>query len=416
VSHDAGPVADPLADLRAALEQGDPSAFAGHFAAGGWIRVPRPSGDLVLQGPDEIARAGHELRTLLGGLSWTPSQRFLSAGQVVEQADVQAWLTGEPESDEIRVSMRVVIAFDPSGGIGSLTLWIDWAALNDPLGVASPLGAASALVAHARAQDGRGLQVFQPPTDSLPVITTPVAAPARPAPNRSVRPPAGVLWWRQHRGTLAGAVMAVLAVVVLGWVAQTVLRSPTGADLLAAQTGSETSVATGSASAGSGSAGSGAGGSGSVGSGSAGQATGAPSAVARVPVITQEQPSAQPTVQAGPQYKFRSDLLFRTNSTDLSGTARELLKAVATQARGVTGTIQINGYTDNVGTDQHNRKLSRDRATAVAEALQEYLTGSTGSQVRLAPQGFGETHPFRSNATAAGRSQNRRVVVVLPKQ
>jgi outer membrane protein OmpA-like peptidoglycan-associated protein len=389
VSHAPDPPADPLAELRAALEQGDPSAFAGHFAADGWVRVPRPAGDLVLQGPDEITRAGHELRSRLGGLSWTPSQRFLSAGQVVEQAQVRAWPTTDPQTDEIRVSMRAVIALTPAGGIGSLTLWIDWAALDDPLGVRSPLGAASALVAHARAQDGRGLQVIQsgPPTDALPLIAGP-----EPEPSRSVRPPAGVLWWRQHRGTLAGSVMAVLAALVLGWVVQTVLRSPARTQLSSASIEPAPERA--------------------------GIATGAPAPRPKVPVITRELPSTRPTVQAGPQYKFRSDLLFRTNSKDLSATARRLLEDVAAQARarGVTGTIQINGYTDDVGTDRHNRILSRQRATAVAEALQEYLTGSTGSQVNLLPQGFGETHPFRSNATAAGRSQNRRVVVVLPKR
>jgi outer membrane protein OmpA-like peptidoglycan-associated protein len=388
---------DPLAALRTAMEQRDPAGFARCFPDGGGLRLPRPDGDIVLQEPDQIAEAAHELRVMLGDLAWTPSQRFLSSGQVVEEGVVRARMTGasRPE-DEIRVPMRAVADLDPAGGIGSLTLWLDWAALDDPLGVHSPLGAASVLVAHARARDARGLQVIEsaPPGDGRSVqqvSPTPATRPARPA--------AGVLWWRRYRDTVAGCVMAALAVIVLGWVALGVMHS------LATR---NRSTATGTL----------------IGSAAEAQAGGGrandelparPGSRADLPVITPESASARPTVQRGMQFRFRSDLLFETNSTRLSEAARARLRNLAgtVRARRVIGTIQINGYTDDRGSTEFNLRLSKDRATAVAEALQGYLSGS---RVELAPQAFGESHPAAANDTPEGQSRNRRVVVVLPEK
>jgi outer membrane protein OmpA-like peptidoglycan-associated protein len=384
---------DPLSELREALRLRDPDAFAACFSADGWMRVPRPEGDIAFRSPQEIARAGHELRDTLADLTWTPSQRFLSAGQVVEEAVVRARTVDDsgPAGGQIQVSMRVVTALDPAGGIGSLTLWIDWAALRDPLGVDSARGAASALVAQVRARDARGLQVIEGASEPEPSAVL-VDVPTRP--ERSARPPAVVLWWRQHRRTVAGTVMAVLAVAVLGWVGQSVLKP--SANRPPAAIG-PTASATASP-------------------GSSGSATGAPTPTAKttvLPSITRAKPSTKPTVQAGKQVTLRSDVLFETGSTKLTTSAWSTLRELAAgvQTNHLTGTIQINGYTDNVGGTELNEQLSDDRATAVAEALQSYLVGSP---VILMPQAFGESDPTASNATAKGRAANRRVTVVLP--
>lgn len=73
--------------------------------------------------------------------------------------------------------------------------------------------------------------------------------------------------------------------------------------------------------------------------------------------------------------------------------------------------IQINGHTDNVGSDQDNLKLSNDRAKAVYDYLvQKGINGE-----RLQFKGFGESRPLAGNETAEGRQQNRRTeFVVLP--
>jgi OOP family OmpA-OmpF porin len=67
--------------------------------------------------------------------------------------------------------------------------------------------------------------------------------------------------------------------------------------------------------------------------------------------------------------------------------------------------VQVAGYTDSVGTDEYNQGLSERRANAVLE----YLSTHGIDASRLSAVGFGESNPVADNATADGRSQNRRV-------
>ena len=64
------------------------------------------------------------------------------------------------------------------------------------------------------------------------------------------------------------------------------------------------------------------------------------------------------------------------------------------------GTVQVDGYTDDVGTPASNISLSRDLALAVARVLQLALAGIP---ITLQPQGFGEASPVATNATPEGR-------------
>ena len=69
--------------------------------------------------------------------------------------------------------------------------------------------------------------------------------------------------------------------------------------------------------------------------------------------------------------------------------------------------LDIEGHTDNVGTDEFNQKLSEDRAKSVYT----YFTGKGVGTDRIISKGFGESQPKADNKTAAGRAQNRRVVM-----
>ena len=77
----------------------------------------------------------------------------------------------------------------------------------------------------------------------------------------------------------------------------------------------------------------------------------------------------------------------------------------------MTGTIQINGYTDNLGSVGYDIPLSGARALAVARVLQSALAGRP---VTLVPQGFGQANPVAPNTNDASRARNRRVTIVLP--
>jgi outer membrane protein OmpA-like peptidoglycan-associated protein/outer membrane protein W len=68
---------------------------------------------------------------------------------------------------------------------------------------------------------------------------------------------------------------------------------------------------------------------------------------------------------------------------------------------------EIHGYTDSVGSDAYNQKLSERRATSVMEYLVDHGIPASG----LTARGFGKADPVANNATAAGRAQNRRVTV-----
>jgi outer membrane protein OmpA-like peptidoglycan-associated protein len=71
--------------------------------------------------------------------------------------------------------------------------------------------------------------------------------------------------------------------------------------------------------------------------------------------------------------------------------------------------IQIQGHTDNVGSDAYNLKLSQARAKSVyAELLRMGIDGT-----RMSFKGFGESKPIASNSNETGRSKNRRTVFVI---
>jgi len=105
-----------------------------------------------------------------------------------------------------------------------------------------------------------------------------------------------------------------------------------------------------------------------------------------------------------------SDVLFDTGSATLKPGAREKLARVA----GILSShpdlhIEIEGHTDNVGSDDYNQGLSERRAGSV----QSYLLQQRIAPASVGTEGFGESRPVATNDTAAGRQQNRRVELVV---
>lgn len=105
------------------------------------------------------------------------------------------------------------------------------------------------------------------------------------------------------------------------------------------------------------------------------------------------------------------DLLFETGKSELkSSTISNLDKLSTFLTENQDRTLIIEGYTDNVGSDEYNLGLSQRRA----EAVQIYLVNKGIASDRMIVSGKGETVPVASNDSAMGRQQNRRVEVVLP--
>jgi outer membrane protein OmpA-like peptidoglycan-associated protein len=101
-------------------------------------------------------------------------------------------------------------------------------------------------------------------------------------------------------------------------------------------------------------------------------------------------------------------LLFAFGSSQLSPTASGTLDQVLATIQAHPGTVwTVNGYTDDTGDPGFNQNLSLERAQAVTDWLE--ANGAPAGD--LVAVGHGATDPVASNATAAGRSENRRVTM-----
>ncbi len=103
-----------------------------------------------------------------------------------------------------------------------------------------------------------------------------------------------------------------------------------------------------------------------------------------------------------------SNVTFDTGKSDIKPQFYEVLNSVAIVLAEYNRTIvDVDGHTDNVGSDASNLDLSRRRARSVAE----YLASRKVDPRRLSMQGFGESRPVAQNQTDQGRRQNRRVEI-----
>ncbi|MDZ4730485.1 MAG: OmpA family protein [Xanthomonadales bacterium] len=107
---------------------------------------------------------------------------------------------------------------------------------------------------------------------------------------------------------------------------------------------------------------------------------------------------------------FDSDILFAVDSSVLSSGAMRSLDDFSQVMQDYPKTaILIQGYTDSTGSEQHNQALSERRAGSVEQHLS--LRGVDGS--RMNALGYGEGYPVADNDTSQGRSQNRRVEILV---
>ena len=103
------------------------------------------------------------------------------------------------------------------------------------------------------------------------------------------------------------------------------------------------------------------------------------------------------------------DVLFDFDRSTLRSDAMSKVNKIADTIRGLNRPVSVEGHTDSIGSDDYNNKLSYDRAKNVADALVYRGVNSRNIRVR----GFGKSNPVASNATEAGRAQNRRVEVIV---
>jgi outer membrane protein OmpA-like peptidoglycan-associated protein len=103
-------------------------------------------------------------------------------------------------------------------------------------------------------------------------------------------------------------------------------------------------------------------------------------------------------------------VLFDSGRAELKAGAFRTVDRLATFMRDhPERSLEVEGYTDSVGSDALNMTLSQRRADAVRAALLE--RGVEGS--RITTSGLGKASPVASNDTAEGRQRNRRVEIVI---
>lgn len=141
--------------------------------------------------------------------------------------------------------------------------------------------------------------------------------------------------------------------------------------------------------------------------------TGSATGALQVVQITWPAAHAAPQIEQSLKESGRAEvhgIYFDFGSATIKAESEPVLKEIAdAMARNPAWTLNVEGYTDNVGGDTSNMDLSRRRAGAVRDALTArfHVDGA-----RLTTAGFGSTRPKEPNDTAEGRARNRRVELV----
>ena len=104
------------------------------------------------------------------------------------------------------------------------------------------------------------------------------------------------------------------------------------------------------------------------------------------------------------------DVLFDFNKYTLKPDARERLAKISGIVLAYPDLkLDIEGFTDSIGSDEYNQELSEKRA----EGVRGYLVSSGVKPDSVSATGLGKANPVADNSTAAGRKLNRRVEMIV---
>jgi chemotaxis protein MotB len=112
--------------------------------------------------------------------------------------------------------------------------------------------------------------------------------------------------------------------------------------------------------------------------------------------------------------KLPAEILFASGSAQLSEAGHAPLKELAGVLKQFPDRrFMVGGHTDNVPIGPSNFKSNWELSTARAVTVTEFLAANGVNPSRLTAAGYSEYDPIRPNATEAGRSENRRIEIVL---
>jgi OOP family OmpA-OmpF porin len=113
-----------------------------------------------------------------------------------------------------------------------------------------------------------------------------------------------------------------------------------------------------------------------------------------------------------PEKYTLNNVFFDFNKATITGESyKELNQLTAFMKAQKTMVIEIAGYTDNIGTEEANLKLSQERA----DAIRDYLLKHGVHARKITAKGYGSSDPVATNETPEGRKLNRRTEIHIVK-
>lgn len=110
---------------------------------------------------------------------------------------------------------------------------------------------------------------------------------------------------------------------------------------------------------------------------------------------------------------LQSEVLFPENSAVFNSQAAARIQAIAAEINTQKATrVRVFGFTDDQGSYEHGKELSKQRADAVQAELAKTVTNPS---VVFDVRGYSEDYPIADNSTEEGRKKNRRVEITFPR-
>lgn len=110
---------------------------------------------------------------------------------------------------------------------------------------------------------------------------------------------------------------------------------------------------------------------------------------------------------------LQSEVLFPEDSAVFNAQAAARIQAIGNEINQQKATrIRVFGFTDDQGSYEHGKELSKKRADAVQAELGKTVTDPN---VVFDVRGYSEDYPIADNGTEEGRKKNRRVEITFPR-
>ncbi|WP_030774532.1 OmpA family protein [Streptomyces sp. NRRL F-2664] len=110
---------------------------------------------------------------------------------------------------------------------------------------------------------------------------------------------------------------------------------------------------------------------------------------------------------------LQSEVLFPEDSAVFNAQAAARIQAIGNEINQSKATrIRVFGFTDDQGSYEHGKELSKQRADAVHNELAKTVTNPS---VVFDVRGYSEDYPIADNSTEEGRKKNRRVEITFPR-